>query len=221
MTMPPRRRGWFRNPEFAREQRAERAADQQYQKEHNGIPPRAEGILRRFPAGVPLLGAEIGVFRADLSKIWLQQRPLLTLYLVDIWGVNPRAEYASTNIPHATWTGFRWPKILKIARSQVAFAGERAKMIRLDSVAAAKTIADASLDFAFIDDDHSKLGCTRSITAWFRKVKHGGWIGGHDYNHPGRRFRFGVTEAVHEFFDPLKLPVELDLNTTWFVRIPQ
>lgn len=64
------------------------------------------------------------------------------------------------------------------------------------SVEAAKKYNDNSLDFVFIDGDHSYQGCSQDISAWWPKVKPGGILAGHDYmrNHPG------VIQAVDESF---------------------
>jgi len=53
--------------------------------------------------------------------------------------------------------------------------------IRSDSVEAAKNYSDQSVDFAFIDGDHSYEGCKRDIIAWLPKIKSGGILAGHDY----------------------------------------
>lgn len=53
--------------------------------------------------------------------------------------------------------------------------------IRSDSVEAAKNYLDQSVDFAFIDGDHSYEGCKRDIIAWLPKIKSGGILAGHDY----------------------------------------
>lgn len=50
---------------------------------------------------------------------------------------------------------------------------------------AAKQVEDASLDFVFIDADHSEEGCRRDIVDWLPKIKPTGWILGHDINWPG------------------------------------
>lgn len=68
--------------------------------------------------------------------------------------------------------------------------------IKNDSVEAAKEFEDNSLDFVFIDADHSYEGCLRDIAAWFPKVKSEGVIAGHDYNNGFE----GVNRAVKEFF---------------------
>lgn len=55
---------------------------------------------------------------------------------------------------------------------------------------------DESIDFLFIDGDHSYEAVKRDIAMWLPKVKTGGIICGHDY---GKK-EYGVTEAVHETF---------------------
>lgn len=60
------------------------------------------------------------------------------------------------------------------------------------SVDAAPMVPDGWADFLFIDAGHSFAAVTADIEAWERKVRPGGWIGGHDY-HP--KFP-GVIRAV-------------------------
>ena len=192
-------------------------------KQHESIAraDRAVAILRRLPEDRPLSGAEIGVAGGKLSAILLRQRPLLTLTLVDLWAANTSPTYAATNDRYATLPAGRFKRMHTFAIRSTRFAKERCVLVQADSVEGAKTIPDQSLDFAFIDDDHSRSGCARSIKAWFPKIKPGGWIGGHDYNNPGtanRPLAFGVTEAVNEFFGSLGLAVALDGDFTWFVR---
>ena len=182
---------------------------------------RAASILRRLPVDQRMIGAEIGVASGALSAILLRRRPLLTLTMVDLWAQNPSPDYAATHDVHATLPAGRFRRMHALAQRSTRFAAERRVMVQADSVDGSKTIPDQSLDFAFIDDDHSKSGCERSVKAWYPKIKSGGWIGGHDYNNPGtanRPLAFGVTEAVNEFFGSLGLAVALDGDFTWFVR---
>jgi len=69
------------------------------------------------------------------------------------------------------------------------------KAVRMESVAAAAMYADNSLDFVFIDADHTYESITSDIQSWLPKVKIGGIISGHDYNHPP------VKQAVHELLN--------------------
>jgi predicted O-methyltransferase YrrM len=66
---------------------------------------------------------------------------------------------------------------------------------KLDSVKASSLFNDRSVDFVFIDGDHSYVGCLNDILAWLPKVKIGGYIAGHDFNDPTQP---GVTDAVYQ-----------------------
>lgn len=66
-------------------------------------------------------------------------------------------------------------------------------VIQGDSSGSAKMYYDNSIDFIFIDADHSESGVTRDIKAWLPKLKKGGVMAGHDYGNP--RYS-GVKKAV-------------------------
>lgn len=67
-------------------------------------------------------------------------------------------------------------------------------LILQPSTAAAALVQDGWADFVFIDAGHSYGAVTADIAAWRPKVRHGGWLGGHDY-HPAHP---GVMRAVDE-----------------------
>jgi predicted O-methyltransferase YrrM len=64
--------------------------------------------------------------------------------------------------------------------------------IKLNSVDAAATFADETLDFIFIDASHEYESVKSDISAWLPKLKVGGIISGHDYHYPP------VKQAVDE-----------------------
>lgn len=66
--------------------------------------------------------------------------------------------------------------------------------IRMESVEAAKTFEDNSIDFVHIDAAHDYENVMNDIKAWYPKVKPGGLITGDDYGWDG------VYRAVNEFF---------------------
>lgn len=66
---------------------------------------------------------------------------------------------------------------------------------------AARLVPDGWADFIFVDAGHSYEAVKDDIACWERKVKPGGWFGGHDY-HP--RFP-GVIRAVNEAFKDVKV----------------
>ena len=64
---------------------------------------------------------------------------------------------------------------------------------------AADKVDNGWADFLFIDAAHSYRSVKEDIERWSRKVRPGGWIGGHDY-HP--KFP-GVIQAVNEAFQEI------------------
>jgi len=69
--------------------------------------------------------------------------------------------------------------------------------IKMLSWEAAKKFKDNSVDFVFIDADHSYEAVKKDISAWWPKIKKGGIISGHDYKQEAYP---GVEKAVIEFF---------------------
>jgi hypothetical protein len=177
---------------------------------------RAREILSRLPAG-EVLGAEIGVFAGDLSARLLQ-RPDLRLFMVDSWeGDKNRAD--ETGDFHDALTQGQQDGFYRMTQNRVAFADPRAQIIRKRSDMAARDIPDCSLDFVFIDADHTYEGCRADLIAWEPKLIPGGLLSGHDYNHPDFP-EWGVKRAVDEFCEQTGLSVELGDNYTWFIRMP-
>lgn len=68
------------------------------------------------------------------------------------------------------------------------------EVIQLESVRAAQELADASVDWVFLDALHDYTSVRNDIRAWAPKLKPGGLMSGHDYG------RAGVTDAVHAVF---------------------
>lgn len=175
---------------------------------------RAQSILGWLEGVENPVGAEIGVFKGELSQRLLS-RADLTLYLVDSWTAEHSPQYAKTDDIHAFLTQDYQDQYCRLTQHMVRFAGDRAKIIRKDSKEAAKDIPDASLDFVFIDADHSYEGCKADIETWSKKVKPGGLICGHDYENTDFP-KFGVKRAVDELFER----IELGQNFTWLARNP-
>lgn len=74
------------------------------------------------------------------------------------------------------------------------------------SLRAAVLFADASLDFVFIDANHSYEAVINDIRAWWPKIRPGGLLAGHDYSWTG------VARAVHEFFGRTDLRIPHNIN---------
>lgn len=176
---------------------------------------RWHAILSRLKNNIPLLGAEIGIWNGSTSHNLLKARPFLNLIMIDPWKVpGTGSSYAKSDDDNANKSQNEHDKSYRRTLDRVKFAGKRAIIKKMMSHEAVKQVKDKSLDFVFIDGDHSYDGCRKDIILWLPKIKNGGFISGHDYNHPRLP---GVKKAVNEMF--LNKCIELDDNRTWFVRI--
>jgi hypothetical protein len=121
-------------------------------------------------------GAELGVDKGVLFNMLLTSCPQLHLTGVDTFPVTKRREHC--------------------LGLEDEFGPDRAKLFVMTTQAASAQVPDASLDFVFIDADHSYSAVLDDIQHWRSKVRSGGWLGGHDYN-----VHFpGVMKAVqHQF----------------------
>lgn len=134
-------------------------------------------------------GVEVGVFRGQsaaylgVELINQKAETHFCLDLVDLFPDEPVAEVARRLQPIA--------EVLGVIRQE-------------DSAQAARHYQDESLDFVFIDADHSYQAVKRDIGAWLPKVKPGGIIAGHDYT-PDPFIGDGVIRAVNETFPQVML----------------
>lgn len=185
----------------------------------SALPGRSWEILRRLPADRPAVAVEVGVFKGNNAVQLLQQRSDLTLYLVDPWDVGTE-DYRRTADYQARFRRSRWNAIYSAVCRRLAFAGQRARMIRAPSVAGAAQIPDGSVDLVFVDGNHSRPAVAADVAAWAPKIRPGGWIGGHDYHHPrAKQRRYGVTEAVDAWAAATGRQIETGRDLTWFVQI--
>lgn len=74
--------------------------------------------------------------------------------------------------------------------------------IRMESIKAAALYEDASLDFVFIDADHTYEGVKQDIIAWLPKLKNGGILAGHDYGWSSVSQAVNDVLGVYNYADP-------------------
>ena len=145
--------------------------------------------LNRLMGKKQLTGAEIGVASGLHSRDILTNWNMKKLYMVDIWNCIP-TQAGDASSPQ------RWhDDNLSNAQRLVKPFGKKAVFLQGDSVEMSKEVEDKSLDFVYLDGDHSYEGCLADLNAWVPKVKKGGVIAGHDY----LATEYGVQKAVLEF----------------------
>ena len=135
-------------------------------------------------------GAELGVFAGQFSEILLQTDPS-KLYLVDIFlGVQGSGDQNGENMAYIDMNVSMKNLIKKYEHDHRVYVVQNTTQDFLYG------LYDNSLDFVYIDADHSYEAISSDINIAFNKVKSGGYIFGHDYVSP--RFD-GVVLAVNEF----------------------
>ena len=179
---------------------------------------RARAILQRLNGAPSLMGAEIGVFTGVLSAKLLRH-PGMFLYMVDSWlPEHQQTEERRKSVDfHAHLSVAEQQRAYWLSMVNTEFAENRRKVLMMDSLEAAGHIADGSLDFVFIDADHSYESCKADIEAWLPKVKLGGLLGGHDYENTEFP-EFEVARAVNEAVENRGWQLDRAENFTWFVR---
>ena len=133
-----------------------------------------------------LIGAEIGVCLGVTTELIMKNVNIKHLYAVDSYPT------------YIDWNGLpitteRQERIKAHAYNRLSSLNN-IQFVYEDSSKFAENIHDESLDFIFIDADHSYEGALRDFKQFWPKVRNGGIFAGHDLNIPT------VNKAIREFF---------------------
>lgn len=145
------------------------------------------------------VGAEIGVHLGDFSHCILDIARPKRLHLIDPWKLFDDEKYSES------WYGNKITQETMDLRHQSvcnrfsnAIAKGQVEVIRKLSSDGLKAFGEASLDFVYIDGDHSYEGTKSDLELSLAKLKVGGLVTGDDYG-PGSWWEGGVKRAVDEF----------------------
>lgn len=153
------------------------------------------------------VGAEIGVAFGGHSEAILANTRA-RLYCVD-----PYKHIRGYDDPmNKSQTEF--DELYTFATNRLKKYKRRVVFVRKKSTDAIRHIKE-ELGFVYIDGDHSYEGVKEDIANWFFKVKEGGIIGGHDYNHPNFP---GVKKAVDAFFGRFEWRLHTHQSGVWWVE---
>lgn len=136
--------------------------------------------------GAAELGVAEGNFAEDILK-WPINFPFV--FLIDRWRCMPNAKGDSAK--PQMWHDENKHKAL----SRVAQFGTRARILEMETAAAAVRVGDGTMSFINVDADHSYQGVTVDLMSWWPKLKPGGVMAFHDHEQP----TYGVKRAVAEF----------------------
>jgi hypothetical protein len=138
--------------------------------------------------------AEIGVNKAETSKIFRELFPQANLFLIDPWQLTPDYLHSATPISRKIK---HYDKAFHTVTNQFK-DDPRVTILRMTSQEAIAH-TPAAFDLVFIDANHEYMHVKRDILAWLPKVRPGGLLAGHDYA-PEIPMFSGVKHAVDEIF---------------------
>lgn len=126
-------------------------------------------------------GVEVGVYKGEFTELFLKEG--LYVYAIDPWlaySEQSRQERQEFLYRHTLRELKKYPNC---------------EIIRKSSMDAVKDFKDNSLDFVYLDGDHSFQAITNDICEWEKKVKIGGILAGHDYTGQSSQFVPYVVDA--------------------------
>lgn len=143
------------------------------------------------------LGCWIGDSTAYACKLLQQLDRNIRWYAVDTWEGSPGVEEMAEQIKTINEQ--------KATLFEIFFTNQQLKgdlrplrILQTQTALAAKAFAMQSVDFVYVDADHSYVGCVRDIKAWYSKLKPGGIMLGDDFVPSSTHPLFQVEAAVRD-----------------------
>jgi len=163
-------------------------------KKVTNTPRPAITMIKKRYGSVPLTGVEIGVQRGDNAQNILDELNIKKLHLIDVWDLmsfNKTQEGHSLvhrdHINLANHYGHPFKRSKKYLNiNNYSYVSNRfkdnkkIKLIKGFSNVVVEQFLDNSLDFVYIDANHSYKTVLEDISIWAKKVKTNGVISGHD-----------------------------------------
>ena len=119
---------------------------------------------------------EVGVWKGDFANYILSTVEGIEKYIfIDPWKTLP-----NWNKP-LNVSNVEFEKVRNEAFEKNKIYFDKIKELRYPTKEAVKKIEDASLDFVYIDGDHTLRGITLDLFSILPKIKNGGLIGGDDF----------------------------------------
>jgi hypothetical protein len=159
-----------------------------------------------------LIGAEVGVWKAEHAWAMLKQLDIKKLYLVDPYEIYEGYWGMGTQSPQEILMSQQFAK--KLLKDE-GFE-KKVEWIYKYSPDGAKDIKDNSLDFIYIDGNHDYEYVLQDLMVWEPKLKKGGLMGGHDYIHEKvKPYHEGVIKGVNEYTEKNKIKFEVS-GEEWY-----
>ena len=139
------------------------------------------------------------------------------LYLIDIWD--------SYNDYHEKWSENNITQKTNYLNclENVKEYKNKYEIIKDFSKNSSKLFLEESIDFIYIDANHSYEYVKEDLNLWYPKLKKGGLFAGDDYTLKDIDYifdsNFGVKKAVDEFCFKNKKNASIDINGDWFYKM--
>jgi hypothetical protein len=145
------------------------------------VASEAAGRLELWTAFLNRIGAktvaELGVAKGKFAERVLDDCPALERYYM----IDPWRHLEDWNRPANTRNDERFQEVFEAAMANTRPHEAKRVVLRGRTQDVIDRIPDGSLDFAYVDGDHTLRGVTVDLIRVFRKVRDGGWIGGDDF----------------------------------------
>ncbi len=153
-----------------------------------------------------LIGVEIGTQLGYNAIVMLSVLPIKKLYCIDPYVdyFEDVGEIKSRIVNNNT---------LDIAKNNLSMYLDKVIFLKDYSYNTVKFFEDNSLDFVYIDGNHSYDCVKKDIELYLPKVKKNGFLGGHDFDN---RY-LGVIQAVFDFIDKYGYKLFLGRNSDWWI----
>lgn len=178
-----------------------------------GVNKGGKSTAKKIPKGS--VGVEIGVWKGFTSEKFIKKTK--HLHLVDSWSVIPYKDsdehgtYENYIARYAGLVGSTDPEDFQKYYDDIyesvcrKFEGESVTIHRMTSSEFFKTFKQ-TVDWIYIDGDHSYAGCLQDLENSKNIIKKNGSILGDDYNKPEKP---GVKKAVDEFVKKYNLTLTI------------
>lgn len=160
-------------------------------------------VAHTFPRGSRIveIGAWLGKSTSFMAIEMLNAKNALDFYVVDHWLGSSEHQYLK-----------QLSTVYEDFTKNMEPVKELLKVIKKPSIEAAKDFEDNSLDFVFIDAEHTYEALLSDITAWLPKLKPGGILAGDDWDNDNW---IDVSKAVNKLLKNVELR-----GRVWVYRVP-
>lgn len=158
-------------------------------------------------------GAEVGVDRGYYSEILCQENPLLHLTCIDAWNIKTYQPLSKEESDQERVEGHYKDAIKRLSAYNCDIKRQR-------SLEAVNGFRNNSLDFVYIDANHNFASIACDLFYWEKKVKRGGIIAGHDYQHYALSKDNHVKHVVDAYISAFEISPYFELGQdkhhSWF-----